>query len=400
MSRTNGALAQEQNHRVQWPAAYAAVPKEIFHRLDVYQEELQRIFYGPEWHPVGHLAEIPNRGDFKTFRVGEAPVLMTHGDDDRVRVFVNSCSHRGTQVETRSRGNAVKLICPYHRWVFDIEGNLVSCPGMERFPKEFQKENFHLQELRTADFRGLTFVTFSSDAPPLEQYLGEVGPMLAEILRDGRLGLLGYQKTRFAANWKEYNDNEGYHAPLLHQAFRLMKWQGGEGYGVATTSGHFGIEAALRENMRTDFLNDSSLVEFRDKSVPPRSITLGLFPVTVIVKHVDVVNLRFAFPVSPDETEVHYAYFHYADDDPEMLRHRLRQSSNFLGPSGFVSLEDGAVFNRLHVGSGAPGAVCFQAGVQSYMQQPGRVFAQNDEAGNLTKWERYRQIMGFERATA
>ena len=30
-----------------------------------------------------------------------------------------------------------------------------------------------------------------------------------------------------------------------------------------------------------------------------------------------------------------------------MVRHRLRQSSNMIGPSGFVSLEDATVFLRI-----------------------------------------------------
>lgn len=396
----HGTQTVESPVDIRWPDGYAAVPKEVFYRADVYRLELERIFYGPQWHPIGHAAEIPNKGDFKTFRIGEAPVLLTRGDDGIARVLVNSCAHRGTQVETRSRGNATRLVCPYHRWLYDTSGKLLACPGIERFPKEFRKEDHSLRELRSTSFRGLIFATFSDDTPPIEQYLGPVGDTLGKILRDGRLGLLGYQKSRFNTNWKEYNDNEGYHAPLLHQAFRLMEWQGGEGAGIATPGGHFGIEASLRENMRKDFLSDPSLVEFRDKSAPPRSLTVALFPITVMVKHVDVVNLRFAFPVSPDETEVHYAYFHYADDKAEMVRHRLRQSSNFLGPSGFVSLEDGAVFNRLHVGSHAPGTICFQAGVQSYDEPADGITAQNDEAGNLMKWEYYRQVMGFERAGA
>ena len=90
--------------QVDWPAKLNEVPKEIFHREDVYRLEMERIFRGPEWHMVAHRAEIPNRGDFKTTYIGEAPVLVVHGDDGRVRVFSNSCPHRGTQLATCARG--------------------------------------------------------------------------------------------------------------------------------------------------------------------------------------------------------------------------------------------------------------------------------------------------------
>ncbi len=77
---------------IRWPAKFNEIPKEVFHRADVYRLELERIFHGPEWHPVAHVAEIPARGDLKTGYVGAVPVLIVHGDDGIVRVFQNSCA--------------------------------------------------------------------------------------------------------------------------------------------------------------------------------------------------------------------------------------------------------------------------------------------------------------------
>ncbi len=163
---------------VVWPAKYSQIPKEIFHRDDVFREELQRIFYGPEWHPVAHVAELPDPGAFKTFTLGNAPIIIMHGQDGRVRVFLNSCPHRGNQLETCARGTAHKLECPYHRWTFDTDGSLLGAPGMADFPADFSKASFGLTELRSEVFRGLVFTTFASDVPPLERYLGEAQPYL------------------------------------------------------------------------------------------------------------------------------------------------------------------------------------------------------------------------------
>jgi anthranilate 1,2-dioxygenase large subunit len=395
----HSADAASQPVHLTWPARYSELPKEVFHRSDIYRLELERIFYGPEWHPVAHTAELPNPGDFKTFQIAETPILILRGDDDRVRVFVNSCTHRGTQIETRSRGRAVEFECPYHRWLFNNRGELMACPGRERFPAEFNKQDYGLREIRSDQFKGLIFATMGRDALDLDSYLGGAKPYLATILGgDGRLKLLGYQKTSFATNWKEYNDNEGYHAPLLHRAFRLLRWQGGTGTFFVTDRGHMAMEAELRDSANSEFLQDPSIVEFRDRRVEPRSTITALFPMTVIVKHCDVINVRFGFPRSPAEVEIHYAYFSHQDDDEAMLRHRLRQSSNLLGPSGLISLEDGAVFNRLHRGDSAPGTVSYQKGVLSYYEPPAYAFQQNDEAGNLRKWEYYVKIMGFTRA--
>ena len=82
------------------------------------------------------------------------------------------------------------------------------------------------------EFLGLIFATFDAASPTLDSYLGDVRPYLETALHeDGRLNLLGYQKVVFASNWKEYNDQEGCHAKLLHRAFRLLGWQG-EGYAL------------------------------------------------------------------------------------------------------------------------------------------------------------------------
>ncbi len=382
---------------VHWPAQFNTLPKEVFHRRDVYQAELARIFYGPEWHPLAHVSEIPNKGDFKTLQIGEAPVLIVHGDDDRVRVFYNSCPHRGTQLQICARGHAKELECPYHRWLFSLKGELLGAPGMKEFAPSFRKEDFGLKELRSGVVSGLVFATCSDEAPALDEFVTGATDYLAKALGgDGRLTLIGYQKTLYCANWKEYNDNEGYHPPLLHRAFQLMKWQGGKGTNGVTAHGHKVMEAEVQQP-QPGFLDDHSLVEFRDTSTPPRSIIVSFWPMTTITKHLDVINIRYAFPRGPEETEVHYAYFAHQDDSPQLYAHRVRQASNLLGPSGFISLEDGAVFSRVHGGSRTLGTVAFQKG---YMDKPLEApcfVAQNDEASNLIRWEHYRKSMGFSR---
>ena len=79
---------------------------------------------------------------------------------------------------------------------------------------------------------------------------------------DGRLKLLGYQKVRYAVNWKAYNDNDGFHAPLLHTGFRLLNWQGGQGAQFMTPNGHISIEAQLKPIQSSGFLKD----RFADRS--------------------------------------------------------------------------------------------------------------------------------------
>jgi phenylpropionate dioxygenase-like ring-hydroxylating dioxygenase large terminal subunit len=385
---------------ITWPAKATEVPKEIFVREDIYREELRRIFRGPEWFPVAHACEIPNPGDFKTCNVGDVPLLVTRDQDGEPHVFYNSCSHRGAQVETATSGNKRMFQCPYHRWTFNGKGQLVGCPLKPGDSVGFERENHPLVEVRTGIVHGLIFVTLSRDAPTLEVFLDGYEDKLANVMGgDGCLRLLGYHKLLLNANWKTYHDNDAWHAPLLHTAFRLLNWQGGKGRQFANDRGHRGFESQLSVPQGQTMLSDGSLIEYRGGDLSRGSCSLHLFPLFAAVKHLDTIGLRFVNPRSPNETELHFAYFGREEDDAAMTRHRIRQSSNLLGPCGMVSMEDAAVFQRLHIGSRTPGMQIFQKGVKDEYAMPSD-FSQNDESVNILSWEYYRRVMGFAKEAA
>ena len=60
-------------------------------------------------------------------------------------------------------------------------------------------------------------------------------------------------------------------------------------------------------------------------------------------------------------------------------------------------MEDASVFSRIDKGNKTPGNAVFQKGVEDEYKLSFTV-KQNDESGNLPRWEHYRKIMGFERA--
>uniref|UniRef100_UPI002458E4C1 aromatic ring-hydroxylating oxygenase subunit alpha n=1 Tax=Nocardia farcinica TaxID=37329 RepID=UPI002458E4C1 len=114
------------------------LPKEIFSDELVYRQELERIFYGPYWHPVAHRAELPEANSFKTTWLGEIPVIVSRGAQDRIRAFVNTCTHRGTLQEQRGAGVGPELQWPYHRWVLKSDGELWGAPGGREFRSVFE----------------------------------------------------------------------------------------------------------------------------------------------------------------------------------------------------------------------------------------------------------------------
>jgi phenylpropionate dioxygenase-like ring-hydroxylating dioxygenase large terminal subunit len=380
-----------------WPANFNEVPQEVFHREDIYRQELERIFFGPEWHLLAHVSELPNPGDYKTTYIGEMPVLLVRGRDGEVRVFANSCAHRGVQLALCSRGNADHFECPYHRWSFGLNGDLLGAPAMREFAASFRREDYGLRKLRSDQVHGAIFATCSNEAEPLDVHLKDTTDYIAKAMGgDGNLRFIGHQKATFACNWKEYADSDAYHGPLLHTAHRLIKWPAAKGISYMTARAHKVTSVDLKHVEPTGVLRDNSIVESHEGGDPHNTV-ISLFPLYIIVRNNDTINLRYAFPRSVHETEVHFAYFARHDDSPELLRHRIRQASNLQGPSGFVALEDGAVFNRQHAASFANGTTAFHKGYPGGPMQAPVAMQKDDEAGNLIRWEHYRQVMGFRR---
>ncbi len=384
----------------EWPAKYNEVPKEVYVREDIYRLELERIFYGPHWHPIAHESEVPNPGDFKTFELGEVPLLVVRGADKVVRAFYNACSHRGTQIETARAGNRTRFSCPYHRWSFNMEGQLLACPGEDQYAPGFQKKNYPLAQPRFEIFAGLVLVTLSAETEPLSDFLEDTKETLAASMGDGRLRLLGYQKVRYQCNWKVYMDNDSFHPPLLHAGFRMLNWQGGTGGSrMSQKKRHLVTESTLAVPTDKGVLNDPSIIAYRGAWDSPGTRAVNLFPTFTSIQHLGNFNLRFVNPIGPDEMEIHFVYFSHEDEDEETYTHRVRQCSNLFGPTGMISLEDAAVFNRQQIGSHTPGMVEFQKGFRDPLKFQWEL-GQSDETTSIGFWEYYRSVLGFERAAA
>eukprot|EP00947_MAST-08B_sp_MAST-8B-sp1_P001919 g1919.t1 len=83
--------------------------------------------------------------------------------------------------------------------------------------KEFNKKDFSLFQVRVGVFGGLVFVNVSGDAPPLEEYLGDL-PAVLENVPLSDLEIAREKRYEVQANWKLLAENfmEYYHLPSVH----------------------------------------------------------------------------------------------------------------------------------------------------------------------------------------
>ncbi len=180
-----------------------------------YRLEVERIFL-KVWNFVGRMDLMPNPGDYLATDVAGIPIIVVRDREGTVRAFANSCRHRGTQLLT-GEGNCRAIVCPYHNWAFDLDGECVSATGMEE-AIGFDKKDHALVPLRLESWAGLLFVNFDTEAESLLDYLGDLPDHLAAY------DLPNLVTTRrkvwdVACNWKIYleNQRESYHIPTVHR---------------------------------------------------------------------------------------------------------------------------------------------------------------------------------------
>lgn len=169
------------------------------------------------WTFFGHADQVARPGDYVTVEYAGIPLIIAHGGDGEIRAFANACRHRGTPV-AEGEGNCRAFTCPYHGWVYDLDGALRACPGMER-TEGFDRDAQGLIPLRLERFGCFLFVNFDGKAEPLIDYLGDFPEIMGSYGLDD-LVLVRRRAHDVACNWKVHIENamEEYHLPMVHRA--------------------------------------------------------------------------------------------------------------------------------------------------------------------------------------
>jgi len=362
--------------QLEWPSTdFSRVPFGAYHDEDIYTAEQEKIFRGNTWNYLILEAEIPNVGDYVTTIVGDTPVLVNRQDDGTIAAFVNRCMHRGAQLKRDCRGNAQMHTCVYHQWSYDLSGQLRAIPfarghkGQGGVPEEFDMKDIHLTAMKVDTYKGLVFGTFGSSTEPLIEYLGDSVCTEIDRVFNRPVRILGYQRQRILGNWKLYNDNvrDPNHGALLH------KFHATFGLYRPTQTGGVKMDKYFRHNISYSSmgtsdekedaeafaatekvfdqgfrLKDPSMLAY-EKEYPDdiSLVILSVFPNLVVQQITNSLCTRQIQTRGPNELELYWTYFGYADDDEEMTRHRLNQA-NLVGPGGLISMEDGEAVELVH----------------------------------------------------
>ncbi|HTG22702.1 MAG TPA: aromatic ring-hydroxylating dioxygenase subunit alpha [Reyranella sp.] len=197
--------------------------RDFYLASEVFAADLARIFHR-HWVFAGYAFQVPRPGDFFTYKVGSESIIVLRDRAGVIRAFHNVCRHRGSRICKTEQGNAHRLVCPYHRWTYELDGSLVLDTS-----REFgvDKAELSLRPVAIEDAAGLLFVSLSLDeAPP------DFSEALATIRRKMKPHALERAKIAHQidyvvkANWKLVfeNNRECYHCPPNHKEYNTAAY--------------------------------------------------------------------------------------------------------------------------------------------------------------------------------
>ncbi|MGI9605930.1 MAG: aromatic ring-hydroxylating oxygenase subunit alpha, partial [Acidimicrobiales bacterium] len=114
-------------------------------------------------------------------------------------------------------GNVRNFRCPYHFWVYDLEGQLIGAPEMAN-TDGFEMADVRLPELPVEIWQGFVFTNFDPDAAPLTPRLTKLDTALANYDVESLVTVDPFTIPDVPFNWKIMIENfmEMYHQSRLH----------------------------------------------------------------------------------------------------------------------------------------------------------------------------------------
>jgi glycine betaine catabolism A len=195
-----------------------SLPSSWYYDATHYARELNAVWYR-DWVCVGRLEQIPRAGDFFVSEIGSQRLIVTRNAGGKLRVFHNTCRHRGSVLCTEDRGRFRngRIICPYHTWTYTLDGDLAATPS--RLPlADFQDADFSLYRVHADTWGGFIFVNLSHTTEiSLADFLGPEAHLLHRWPL-AEMKSIQQDRRTLACNWKVFWENysECYHCPRVH----------------------------------------------------------------------------------------------------------------------------------------------------------------------------------------
>jgi phenylpropionate dioxygenase-like ring-hydroxylating dioxygenase large terminal subunit len=281
----------------------AQLPVSAYFDQELYKKEQQLLFaQGPKY--VGHELMVPEPGDFHVL-MQEHNGRMLVRNQDKVELLSNVCRHRQAIIQ-QGRGNSANIVCPLHRWTYDLSGQLLGAPYFT------DKPCLNLASAPLSNWRGLLFESSFDIHGALH------GLDVPEF------DFSGYAFDRVevhecAYNWKTFIEVylEDYHVGPFHPGLGQfvtcddLRWQFGPNFSVQTV----GVNNALSRPGTPNYKYwHDQVLKFSNGQAPKQgAIWLTLYPNIMIEWYPHVLVVSTLIPRGPRHT-TNIVEFYYPEE--------------------------------------------------------------------------------------
>jgi phenylpropionate dioxygenase-like ring-hydroxylating dioxygenase large terminal subunit len=291
--------------RAAWTPVKSQLPVSAYFDDALFQREVDWFSKnGPRY--VGHALMVPERGDYFALpHEGEGRVLV-HGPSG-VDVLSNVCRHRQA-IMLNGRGKTESIVCPLHRWTYDLEGRLLGAPHFAEQPCVQLERSKNLQ-----NWRGLLFEGPHTIAETL------AGMVAAEQFNFEGHVLDHVEIHECAYNWKTFIEVylEDYHVGPFHPGLGRfvtcddLRWEFGRHWSVQTV----GVNAELARPGTSVYQRwHAELMRFRGGIAPQHgAIWMTLYPNVMVEWYPHVLVVSTLIPKGPQAT-TNIIEFYYPEE--------------------------------------------------------------------------------------
>ncbi len=273
---------------------------------ELFRREMELIFHrGPRY--LGHDLSVPEVGDYHALpQEGEGRALVRTRSG--VELVSNVCRHRQA-VMLRGRGNTrSNIVCPLHRWTYDLSGQLLGAPHFAEDPC------LNLRNYKTQSWNGLLFEDNGRD---VAADLAQVGPK-------ADLDFSGYVLDRVQLhecdyNWKTFIEVylEDYHVAPFHPGLGQfvtcedLRWEFGDHHSVQTVGANNALTKAGSPAYRRWH---DALLAYRNGVTPKHgAIWLTYYPNVMVEWYPHVLVISTLHPKGPQKT-LNMVEFYYPEE--------------------------------------------------------------------------------------
>ncbi|MED5618692.1 aromatic ring-hydroxylating oxygenase subunit alpha [Ideonella sp. BN130291] len=266
-----------------------------YHDEGLFRKEQETIFRdGPRY--LGHELAVPQVGDYYALpQEGEGRVLVR--TPQGVELISNVCRHRQA-VMLRGRGHTSRnIVCPLHRWTYDLQGQLIGAPHFQDDPC------LHLNNYPVHVWNGMVF---EDNGRNVAADLAKLGPRAALDFDGYVLDKVHIHECNY--NWKTFIEVylEDYHVGPFHPGLggfvtcSNLRWEFGSHHSVQTV----GVNGSLAKPGSDIYRKwHDAVLAFNNGQAPQHgAIWLTYFPNVMVEWYPHVLVVSTLYPKGPQKT--------------------------------------------------------------------------------------------------